>query len=500
MSIDRADLIRRIQEQEAMEYALAERSLSAYVRSAWKVLEPNTKLIWGWHLDCICEHLEAVNLGQIKRLVINIPPRNLKSTTTTVCWPTWTWAQRGKNNYPLVGPTSRFIFTSYSQPLSSKHSMDRRTLMQSDWYQRGWGDRWSFSDDTNRQNEYANDQRGAMLATSMGGTATGRGGNVLVVDDPHDTTSASSDVQRKTDLNDFDQKFTSRLDDKANGAIVIVMQRLHTGDLSGHVLEKGGYYHLCLPATAPKRTVVSFPISKREVVREAGEILHPGREGKAVLEQAKKDQGSHSYAGQYDQTPVALEGGLFKRKWWQYYTCEPKQVAVDVMIQSWDFAVKDKTGNDFVVGLVVGRKGANRYVLDMVRDRMDFPASCRALKALSAKWPRTYKKCIEDKANGPAVIAQLKLEITGLVAIEPIGDKMQRASAVSPEVEAGNWHLPSNAPWLSDFLTELAAFPLGNNDDIVDAFSQGGYTLKNSGPMAMPQSGHGSGFVHGQRR
>lgn len=500
----RDDLIKNLKAHEELQYQLAEGKLSRYVRAAWNVLEPNTPLMWGWHLDAICEHLEAVNLGQIQDLLINIPPRNLKSMTASVCWPTWTWAQKEKVGNPLVGPASRFIFTSYAQTLSSKLSMDRRTLMQSEWYQEGWGDRWSFSDDTNRQMEFANNHRGHIMATSMGGTATGRGGNILVVDDPHDTTSAASEVQRLQDLVDFDQKFTSRLDDKKRGAKVIIMQRLHVKDLSGHVLAKGGYTHLCLPATAPARTVIPFPITKREAVREPGDILHPEREGTVELAKAKLNMGSQAYAGQYDQTPVELEGGMFKRKWWQYYPLPPLEMAksLDVVIESWDFAVKDKKGNDFVVGLVLGRKGAHRYVLDCSRDRLDFPASCKALQQLSAKWPRAYKKAIEDKANGPAVIAELKIKVTGLVAVEPIGDKVQRANAAAPEVEAGNWHLPDpklGIHWVEDFIVELAAFPLGAHDDQVDAFSQGAHVLRSAGKISAPIAGHGSGTIYGRK-
>jgi predicted phage terminase large subunit-like protein len=228
--------------------------------------------------------------------------------------------------------------------------------------------------------------------------------------------------------------------------------------------------------------------------REPGDILHPDREGPLELAQAKKDLGSAGFAGQYEQSPQQLDGGIFKRSWWKYFNplVMPR---MDVIIQSWDFATKDKLSSDFVVGLVLGKRGADRYVLDCVRDRMDFPASCAALMALSMKWKTAHKKAIEGKANGPAVIAQLKSKITGLVEVEPIGDKMQRANACSPEVEAGNWHLPESAPWLSDFLFELGAFPRGKHDDTVDAFSQGAYVLRGTGIMPSPSSGHGSGKV-----
>ncbi len=494
-ALQRERLIEELDSNEELIYALAEQSLANFVRAAWQVLEPNTPLLWGWHLDAICEHLEAVNRGKIKRLIINIPPRNLKSIITSVCWPVWTWAQRAEKGNPLIGPPTRMIFTSYSQILSTKNSIDRRTLIESTWFQQGWGDRFELAADTNRQTEFANDYRGHMFATSMGGTATGRGGNILVVDDPHDTTSAASETQRNQDLLDFDQKFTSRLDDKKNGAIVIVMQRLHVSDLTGHVLGKPGgkeqWTQLSLPAIAEDEQRVEFPISGRVVVREPGSILHPEREGHEELERTKQDLGSMGFSGQYQQRPVSAEGGVFQRKWFKLQRLSSFP-PMDVELQSWDFAVKDKKTSDFVVGLVLGRKGTTRYVIDMVRGRMNFPDSCSALVALSAKHPRAYKKAVEDKANGPAIIETVKSKVTGVVPVVPKGDKMQRANAISPEVEAGNWVLPEDAPWVSDFLLEVCNFPKDKHDDIVDAFTQGGLLLKASGPAMAPQAGHGS--------
>lgn len=510
----REAIIKRLLQQQEILYALSQRSLATFTQRAWHVLEPNTVLKWNWHLDLICEHLEAVARGQIRRLIINIPPRNLKSTLVSVCWPAWCWIQENIEGNPLVGPSARFITTSYSQKLSTRHSVNCRNLVQSPWYGDGWGDRVQLSEDTNRQDEFSTTARGHRIATSMGGSATGSGGNCLIIDDPHDTTSAGSDLQRATDLEDYDLKFTSRLDDKKLGAIVIVMQRLHVADLTGHVMTKdpGGWVHVRLPAEAegievpnpakPSETIrvpekLVFPITRRWVQRSPGDILHPDKEGPLELAQAKRDQGSMGYAGQYQQRPVSLEGGVFKRGWWKYMPLAAMTaVKKDMEIQSWDFAVKDKVGNDFVVGLVVARRGADRYVLDMVRDRMDFPASCNALVMLTRKHRSTHKKVIEAKANGPAVIATLKKVITGLVEMEPQGDKMQRANAIAPDVEAGNWHLPNDAHWVSDFVTELCAFPKGANDDIVDAFTQGAIVLRSTATPAMPILGHGTGFVH----
>lgn len=217
---------------------IAERSLASYVRQAWPIIEPSTRMVWNWHLDAKCEHLEAVTRGQIRRLIINEPPRVGKSVTAAVMWPTWDWT---------TNPERRFMFVSYSSALSTKHSVDRRTVIQSDWYQRNWGGRVKLSSDQNVKNEFQNTHRGVMVATSVGGSATGKGGDVIVVDDPLNPQEAQSDIERERANTFFDQTVSTRLDDPKTGAIVVIQQRLHERDLTGHLLAQGGWEHLRLP-------------------------------------------------------------------------------------------------------------------------------------------------------------------------------------------------------------------------------------------------------------
>jgi len=441
----------------------AEQSLSAYIKQAWDVIEPGTEYLHNWHIDAISEHLEAVSAGQIKRLLINIPPRYMKSISVSVCWPTWEWIRK---------PETRWIFASYSSSLSTKHSVDRRTIIQSDWYQKNWGNRFFLVSDQNVKTEYLNDKRGVMVSTSVGGTATGKGGNRIVVDDPHNPQEAQSDTQRESGVTFFNQTLTTRLDNKKKDAIVVVMQRLHEKDLSGYLLAQGGWEHLCLPAEADKRTIISMPISGKEIIREPDDLLWPEREDVKEIEQVKKDLGSYGYAGQYQQRPSPAEGGIFKRHWWQYYRHMPERF--DEIIQSWDCTFKDTKGSDYVVGQIWGRIGALFYLLDQVRAKLNFPATLQAVKNLTAKWPNAFLKLIEDKANGPAVISTLTTQIPGLVPVNPEGGKEVRAHAVSSAAEAGNVFLPdpSIAPWINDFVEECAAFPNGANDDQVDGMTQ----------------------------
>lgn len=230
------DLWLRAQQEILKEQA--ERSLSSFVKQAWPTIEPATGLVWNWHIDAVLEHMEAVTRGQLKRLIINIPPRTGKSLLVSVMWPVWDW---------VSSPWRRFMFVSYSSDLSTKHSVDRRAVIQSDWYRRNWGDRVRLTSDQNVKTEFQNTARGHMIATSVGATATGKGGDVVVIDDPLNPKQALSDIERENANVFFDQTLMSRLDDQKTGAMVLIMQRLHERDLTGHLLARGGWEHLRLP-------------------------------------------------------------------------------------------------------------------------------------------------------------------------------------------------------------------------------------------------------------
>ncbi len=455
-------------ELSGLDYELAERSFAHFFRAAWPVLEPSTPLLPNWHQDLVAEYLQATLTGEIRRLIINMPPRYSKSLEITVMFPAWCW---------IKNAALRFIGASYSEDLATKHNIDRRALIQSAWYQAAWGNRFSFSADQNQKTEYTNTARGHCVGVGMLGTVTGKGGDYVLVDDPHNPKKAESDLERESTINAFDSTFTTRLDNKKTGRMIVVMQRLHHKDLTGHLLAKRAegenWTHLNLPAEAPKKTVVRFPISGKRLVREKGEILHPQREGKAELAAAKVSLGSYNYAGQYDQNPTPRAGGIFKKHFWRYYTARPEKF--DEQIQSWDLAFKDLTTSDFVVGFALGRIGADVYVLDMIRAQMGLKASIGAVGTMSTRWPLTMLKLVEDKANGPALVDMLKSKISGLVLENPEGSKLERAALVEPMCEAGNvhWPHPDTHPWVKQAIAELAAFPKGDHDDVVDALTQG---------------------------
>ena len=447
----------------------AERSLRAFVEQAWPILEPTTRFLPSWHIDLLCDWLEAVTEGECPRLVINLPPRYGKSLIVSVCWPTWEWVRR---------PDTRWVFTSYAEALAVQHSLDRRTLLQSPWYQGHWGSRVRLTDQ-NEKTEYWNHRRGRMLATSIGGTVTGKGGNRIVVDDPHSPLHAESDAYRQRAIEYFLRTLLTRLDDKRQGAIVVVKQRLHTGDLTATCLDLG-YKHVCLPAVAETRTTIHFPRSPRVITREVGDLLWPAREGREEIAQRRLELGAYAFAGQYQQSPSPRSGGLIKRHWWRYYDELPN--GIEEVVQSWDLTVKGGAGHDYVVGLVAGRRGADIYLIDRYKAQEGFQETLHSIRRMCKRYPAARRILVEDTANGPPVIATLRHEIRGIIPVKPKGGKFERASACTPAIEAGNVYLPRpTAPngrriperaWVDDFIEQLAAFPKGAHDDDVDALTQ----------------------------
>ncbi len=308
--------------------------------------------------------------------------------------------------------------------------------------------------------------RGGMISVGIGGGITGQGADLLIIDDPiKNRKEADSPTYRDMVWNEWKDTLRTRL--QPGGAVIIILTRWHEDDLAGRLLKHEG----------DKWEVVSLPaIAESEddpLGREIGEPLWPDFGfDESWAEETKRSVGSRTWSALYQQRPSPEEGEMFKRSWWNYYNVLPD--SFDEIIQSWDMSFKDNDDNDFVVGQVWGRKGANKYLIDMVRDRMNFPTTLQSVLNLSARYPKAYVKLIEDKANGPAVIAMLKNKVPGLIPVNPDGGKVARAAAASAEAEAGNIYLPSPelAPWVHDFVEECAAFPNGANDDQVDCFTQ----------------------------
>ena len=468
MSTINDQLIRQLKLQDAVLKREAEQSLYRYVRQAWSILEPEAPFLSNWHIEYVVEYLEAVTAGQITRLLINLPPRYMKSLLVSVLWPTWEWIQ---------APQRRWIFTSYAEALSCKHSVDRRTILQSPWYQHRWGHRVRLASDQNVKHEFMNTRRGHMIATSIGGSITGKGGSRIVVDDPHNPTQAESDAQREGALAYFSRTLSTRLDNKNDDAIVVVMQRLHERDLAALCLDLG-FTHVCLPAEAEVPTRCVYPRTQQVYHRAPGDVLWPEREGPAVLAKQKVALGSAAYAGQYQQRPAPAGGLLFHPDWFKFYDERPP---VERLVQSWDMTYTDGPSSDYVVGLQAARKGADIYLIDRVRGQWAFNETCRRVLELYRRYPETGTILIENAANGPAIINVLSRLVPGIIGVTPEGGKYARAQAASPIVEAGNVWLPNPRPhgrllperaWVDEFMHACCVFPSGAHDDDVDAFTQ----------------------------
>lgn len=465
---------------DVLDRELAERSLADFVRQAWVVLEPKTPFLDNWHVALLAEYLEAVAGGGITRLIINVPPRSGKSLLATIFLPCWIW---------LRNPDERFMFASYSAALSTKHSVDRRALIQSPWYQSNWSGVVKLADDSNLKTEFTNTARGHQIATSVGASATGRGGNFLLADDLINPEQANSDAERKGAIRWFDETYSTRLDDKRVGRIVVIEQRTHAADLTAHLLAQGGWTHVSLPAIAEQRTVITFPRSGREVVRDEGDPLWPAREGRAELEAAKVRLGSFAFASQYMQAPVSREGNLIKAEWLTAtYRAGALPPKFDSIVLSLDSAFKTGISNDYSAIVVIGTlRGARdgyapgHYLLEAWRGRVEFAELKRKVVALQETW-HANRVLIEDAASGQSLIQELRAgTMLPLNPIKPDSDKYSRAAAVCPILEARRLILPEVAWWRDDFIAELTSFPAGAFDDWVDALVQALNYLRDSG-------------------
>lgn len=438
-----------------------------FFRQAWTILEPHKTLVESWYIDYIAEHLQAVDLGQIQNLRISIPPRYLKSSLVTVTWPAWSWIDR---------PWLRWVFASYSAELAEKHSMDRRMIIQSDFYRAKWGDHVMLAGDQNRQAEFQNLERGAMVAVGIGGSVTGKGGDRVVADDPLNPLMAESNAERERSVRFWSQTLSTRLDDKKRGVKVIVAQRLHAQDVVGSILKEEGWVHVEVPAIAEKKTLVTFPISRRELTREKGEVICAEREDEAVLLKQKIIMGTRGFEAQYQQRPTSESGNILKRAWWKYYTTPPQ--FINLTAWSWDTAMEEGEENAYSVGILLKHAANGTFIDRIIRERVEYPD----LKRLIVEQFRLYPAnilLIEDKVSGKSLAQDLKKAdaLNGLtlpvVPYKPSGDKVFRANLCAPYVEAGRVSINATDPKVDDFVNECAEFPNAQNADCVDAFSQG---------------------------
>jgi predicted phage terminase large subunit-like protein len=436
--------------------------LTAFTQRCFQTVVPGQQFLPNWHIEAITHELERIRRREIRRLIVTLPPRNLKSICASVAFPAFVLGH---------DPAIRIVCASYSQDLTAKHARDCRVVMESAWYRQLFP-HTRIDPRKNTEAEFETTARGYRLGTSVGGTLTGRGGNLIIIDDPLKPAEAMSETKRAAVSEWYDTTLSSRLDSKIGDAIVLIMQRLHVDDLVGHVLEKGPtWIHLNLPAIADSSQDVELG-SGTTYRRDIGDVLHPEREPLAVLDELKAAMGSQAFSAQYQQAPVVPGGVLIKGAWFGSYTRLPEPNREARIVQSWDTASKTNKTNDFSVCTTWLTRGQDYYLLDVLRKRLEFPDLRRRILAHAARF-KTRTVLIEDASTGAPLIQDLQSEgKIRPIAIPADRDKVVRLEAQSAVIEAGHVLLPDSAPWLDDFLLEVLAFPNGRYDDQVDSLSQ----------------------------
>jgi predicted phage terminase large subunit-like protein len=434
-------------------------SFGAFVHAAFEALYPGQRLMPNWHIDTICYAVELMVIGESRnRFVLNLPPRSLKSFIVSVCLPAWLL---GRN------PGEKIVCASYSRELANKFSRDCRALMGTPFYRRLFP-RTRLDPKKSTEGEFETMRRGYRIATSVGGTLTGRGGGVLIVDDPLKADDVNSQVALGGANEWFRSTAVSRLDSPENSLIIVTMQRLHQMDLSGTLIEQG-WPCLAIPAIA--KEPADFLVGKDEFYhRPTGQVLQPDRDTLEALEEQKRSVGSRIWAAQYDQNPTPPEGNIIKAAWLVRYDFTPAERKFRRIVLSCDPAGKAGIHNDYTAITVCGFDSKQIYLLHVVRGHWTAMEIRRRIETL-ARESNADLVIIEDTSSGMGLIQMFRESgsLLQVIGRRPDADKEVRMSRHEGRFEAGNILLPKEAPWLADFEAELLAFPHGLHDDQVDA-------------------------------
>lgn len=419
--------------------------------------------IRGKHLVLVCNTVQKFlenkltnDKGQIcSVLIVSMPPQHGKSQSITETLPSW---------YLGKYPSKRIIEVSYGDDLARKFG--RRNKQKINEY----GQKLfnvEISNESRSDTEFElKDHRGSMISRGIMAGLTGQPGDLIIVDDPiKNRQEADSETYRERIWEEWLNSIKTRL--SAKGKVIVIQTRWHEDDLSGRIIREGTekYYELNIPCEAEENDILG---------RNVGDALFPeiGKDNE-WLQDFKKSyiggQGSRAWNALFQGRPVSAEGNLIKREWWQFYDGLPR---IATKILSIDAAFKGESTSDFVVIQVWGKTGANMYLIDQHKARMDFPTTLQAIRNMIKKHPDAHAKFVEDKANGSAIISMLRREIGGVIPVNPQGGKVARVNSVSAYIESGNVYLPRSVHWIDDFLNEASAFPNGKNDDQVDAMSQ----------------------------
>jgi predicted phage terminase large subunit-like protein len=436
----------------------AQRSLYEFVQQAWDYVE-SAKFIPNWHIQCICEHLQAQSRGEIENLLINIPPGCSKSLITCVMWPAWEW---------ITQPDSRWFTASYDARLSTRDAVKTRNLISSEWYQANWGERYQIARGQDQKTYYETTRGGYRLATSTRGHGTGEHPDHIVLDDPHDVTGAESAAERQATLDWWDLTMSTRGVSRGVRR-TIIMQRLHQSDMSGHVLNQGGWVHICLPMRYEPDRMIETPLGFNDPRTVEGELLTPEQFPESVVKGIETNLGSYGTAGQEQQRPAPREGGMFKRHWFEIVDAAPANAN---RVRFWDLAASQDTG-DYTCGTRMSKTPEGVYYIeDVRREQLSSLGVEQLVKNTASSDGRQVRIWMEQEpgSSGKTVISAYSRLLAGYIfhGERATGSKELRAEPFAAQCEAGNVKLVRGS-WNDTWLDEVCLFPNGDHDDTIDS-------------------------------
>lgn len=490
---------------------LAEKSLMEFTKQAWRLIEPGVEFSNNWHLEYLAEELTLVSLDHIKttldfspekardliendlvkRICINIPTRAMKTLLASVFFPVWCW---------IHNPSLKFIVVSYSQDLSMDINKKRREIIQSDWFLENWGEKIKLKQDQNSKTYFENTKQGMMFSTSIGGTITGKGADIIILDDLQNPKQAESEAERKNAIDFLSGTLPTRLNDFNKGVIINIQQRLHVYDISGYILATYPHYKfIVIPLECVEDLEYVYPLTGKHKLYKAGEVLWPDRMSREWVDQLRIELGANKFSAQQQQDPVPEGGTILNpkdfRNWHilpiDSYNSEENKARLESfkIICSWDLNFKEGNTTDNVAYSVGLTNGTSTYIVDAGERNIGIKATMTWMVNVKEKWEYELASrkvgipleiIVEEKANGAAVIELLTDTVPGIIPIQPLASKQARMVAISPFVEAGNIYLPAletakqktENQWVEEYKLQLTKFPALIHDDIPDSFSQ----------------------------
>jgi predicted phage terminase large subunit-like protein len=440
---------------------LQRHDLCAFIHRSFLELNAQTQFLSSWYIEKLAAKLEEVRRGSCKRLIVNLPPRHLKSHAISIAFPAWVLGHE---------PNKKILAVTYAQDLSDYLARGSRTLMTSPFYEGLFDTRLSKGREA--VSDYETTDGGYRLSTSIGGVLTGRGADIIIIDDPLKADDALSEPRRRSVNEWYDNTLRSRLNSQEKSAIIIVMQRLHADDLVAHIQEHELWDVLSFSAIAEQDETYDIltPYGRKRIHRNTGEVLHPALVSLTTLETQRRAMTEYNFTAQYQQSPKPPSGIIVKREWLKFYGPNERPERFDQIVQSWDTANKDTELANFSVCTTWGLIDQHMYLLDVYRRKVEFPDLKRAVRELAALH-RADIVLVEDKASGSSLIQELRAEHVSLVQAAPMldGDKVMRLRAQTAKIEGGFVLFPKDAHWLDTYLTELVTFPNSKHNDQVDS-------------------------------